>query len=66
MRVCEWMSAVVRKCGRRRESVDLCMLAWSGRFGERSGRLSQLARYIAVCGARRSGGLRRGASLERA
>ena len=66
MRVCEWMSAAVRNRGRRRESVDLCMLAWSGRFAERSGRLTQLARYIAVCGARRSGGLRTGASLDRA
>ena len=65
MRVCEWMSAAVRNRGRRRELVDLWMLAWSGRFAERSGRLTQLARCTALCSARRSGGLRAGTSLER-
>ena len=46
----------MRNRGRRRESVDLWMLAWSGRFAERSGRLTQLARCTAPCSARRSGG----------
>ena len=64
--VCEWMSAAVRNRGRRRESADLWMLAWSGRFAERSGSLTQLARCTALCNARRSGGLRTGTSLERA
>ena len=59
------MGAAARNRGRRREAADLWMLLGSGRFADRSGRLTQLARYVAVCSARGSGGLRIGASLER-
>ena len=62
VRVYEWMSAAVRNRGRRRGSADLWMLAGSGRFADRSGRLTQLARYVAVSRARRSGAANRGVS----
>ena len=60
--VCEWMSAAVRNRGRRRESVDLWMVAWGGCFAKRSCRLTQLARCTALCTARRSGGPNRDVS----